>query len=103
MRFDDLSCYREAQARTLRSRVCLIVGLEEFLEDVRKLLRRDSNPAVVNGDGDLRADSFHSQLHRPAPVSELESVGQEVSQHFVDPVLVPEYVRWKIVAAYHAK
>src|SRR5688500_10314001 len=100
---DDLPGYGQPQPRALCGCVGLIACLEEFLEDVRQLLGGYSDAGIAHGNAHVVVGALDAELDRASAVRELERVREKVAQHFVDTILVPEYMRRKISAANDAE
>src|SRR5262245_44921640 len=93
----------KTQARASRPRFSLIVGLIELIEDPVHLVRGNSRPGIADAHPDPRFDRVDGQLDSSAVRRELERVRQQVADHLVDTVEVPEHLVGEAVAALDAE
>ena len=63
-----------------------------------ELLRGYAGAGVGNRDGDSSIHGRHGERDLAAPLGELEGIREEVAENFVDPVLIPEDLRGKVLA-----
>jgi len=103
MRFDDLPGDRQAEPSAFYRSIRLIVRLVEFFKDMRQLLGRDAHARVTDHQAHLALSALDGQLYGTPAIGELERVRQQVSEHLIDTVFVPQHLGGKLIPAHYPK
>ena|ERR1700678_2832159 len=86
VKLDQMSHYRQAQAKPAVFTGHAAIALAESLEDYWQEIRSNSFAGVGHNEFDVRIGSLHADLNGPAIGSEFDRVGEQIPEHLLQAV-----------------
>src|SRR4029079_12700536 len=92
---DQVSADEQTQTEPVAAHLITLLDLEELLEDAVEVIRGDPSAGIPHGDAHAFAGDNPLHCDLPASRRELESVVDEIGEHFAKATLVAQHC-WQV-------